>query len=67
MNNLTDCPVCGSTEMKRVTHNETFIYKGREIQIKDYTIYQCNNCGEGFADPESRKKEESLLQDEQLS
>ncbi|MBN1984325.1 MAG: type II toxin-antitoxin system MqsA family antitoxin [Chitinivibrionales bacterium] len=65
MKNYNECPVCGSDQIEKVTKKEIFKYKGQNIEVSDYTVYYCKVCGEGIADPKSRKKSERILRDAQ--
>lgn len=67
MKKLITCPVCGATEDKLTTSTgtETFNYKGASVVIEGYTVTTCSACGEGFVDPESRKRSVVILRDHQ--
>ncbi len=44
----THCPICGSENFSIITITETFKYKTGKIQIPNYKIEHCYNCGEEF-------------------
>jgi HTH-type transcriptional regulator/antitoxin MqsA len=61
--NSSICPVCGAGELTAKTIDERFTYKGQEMTVPDYVIYECAECGEALVEPASAKKAEKLLKD----
>lgn len=57
------CKVCGAPGVVRKVIDETFTYEGQSAILKGYIIYDCANCGEAIADPESVKRIEPLMQE----
>ena len=49
------CPVCSSERISQIIRTETFKYKELTINVGDYKIYSCRDCGEEFPEAQSRK------------
>jgi len=57
------CPVCGAGELKEKTIDERFTYKGREMTVPNYVIYECGTCEEALVEPATAKRAEKILKD----
>lgn len=44
------CPNCGKTPLKKKVITETFEYKGEELEIPNYVIFECSLCDDSFVD-----------------
>lgn len=60
---MTVCPVCGEGSVKKEVIKETFTYKGHSIEVDNYVVWRCNNCGEAIVDPETSRKVDKILVD----
>ena len=59
-----ECPICEVGTLKRITRDETFNYKGKEIVVPNCTIYYCENCRDGLYEKKEEKRIEKILTDE---
>lgn len=57
------CPVCGYEGIEKKTIVETFKYKGKTKELKNYVVFECPDCGESFVDKKTMKKAEKILRD----
>jgi YgiT-type zinc finger domain-containing protein len=55
MVNITTCPSCGSTKIKKVCRKWTGNYKGRAYAVEKLEFYECPNCHEQVYDPEAMR------------
>jgi len=49
------CPACSSEKINQIIRTETFKYKELIINVGDYKIYSCRDCGEEFPEAQNRK------------
>ena len=56
-----ECPICEVGTLKRITRDETFNYKGKEIVVPNCTIYYCENCRDGLYEKKEEKRIEKIL------
>lgn len=61
--NGDQCPICGYNEIKEKSITETFEYKGKTTEIKDYIVFECPDCGESFVDSKTIKNTEKIIRD----
>lgn len=57
------CEICGAKEAVEKTITEKFEYKGEAVEVPDYHITYCENCGESIVHSESIKKSEPAVRD----
>lgn len=57
----TKCPICDKGILRQRIVTEIFHYRGADIPIPDYKIYECNLCGEALVDKESSVRAEVAL------
>ena len=57
------CPICGAGSLKKEEKIETFTHKGKSIDIPNYIIWSCSECGEAIVDNESLKSSGKILKD----
>ncbi|MDB5051393.1 MAG: transcriptional regulator with domain [Fibrobacteres bacterium] len=63
MYKLDSCPVCASNSILKKEIEQVFTYKGSELKIPHYVIFECTNCGETFPDEEQLKSLEPIIRD----
>ncbi len=56
---ITSCPTCGSTRIKRVRKKLTRNYRGQEYTVPAVAYYECPSCGEHVYDRDAMRKIES--------
>jgi len=61
MSHLKECPICGKGKLIKKEIEEVFTYKGSHIAIPDYTIYECDTCGEAIVDRNTLEKSGKIL------
>ena len=59
---MKECPICGSSKIKRDVRDTIFEYKGKKITIKQPGFY-CDECGEAFYNSEDIKSTKKELAD----
>lgn len=57
------CPVCGYKEMSKKVITEQFEYKGHQLEVKDYVIYQCPEREESIVDKDTLKSSGKIIRD----
>ena len=57
------CPICGSAGLIKKNITEVFEYKERSLEIENYVIYECLECGESIVDDASLRNAEKLIKD----
>lgn len=50
------CPICGEKAMNKKNKEEVFTYKGHNLTIPNYPIYECDECGEELIQAQDSKK-----------
>jgi HTH-type transcriptional regulator/antitoxin MqsA len=61
------CTACATGRLKRKVITETFNYKGKRLEVPDYTVFSCGSCGEEFVDEKTMKETEKRIRDFQRS
>jgi len=61
MSKLRKCPICKKGNLTEKKIEEVFSYKGYHIAIPDYTIYECDTCGEAIVGRNTLKKSGKIL------
>lgn len=59
----TECAICSSSNIKHITKDEVFTYKGESFIVEDYTIYHCQECGLEVVAEESNLKSDAALEE----
>ena len=57
------CPICGGGPLKKKVITERFEYKGNDLAIPDYVVYECSECEEYIVDPQTLKATEKRIRD----
>lgn len=57
------CPICGEGKLTRNVIEESFEYKGQEIVIPDYVVFNCENCEESIVEANTLKASEKIIRD----
>ncbi len=55
------CPICGKGILKKSLIEEIFEYKGNQLKIPDYIIFQCSDCEESIVDNQTLKDSEKII------
>ena len=54
--NITQCPTCGSEQIKQVCRDLTGAYRGQTYVVPALTFYECPVCGERVFEREALGK-----------
>lgn len=57
------CPVCATGELAEKIITEVMEYKGQKLELPNYKVYECANCGEQIVDAETIKNSEKKMTD----
>lgn len=57
------CPICGTGALDKKVVDEVFTYKGHSLNVPEYVLFECANCGEALVAPVSSKRASKLLKD----
>jgi len=63
MSHFKKCPICRKGKLTRKEIEEVFTYKGYHIAIPDYTIYECDTCGEAIVGRNTLKESGKILKE----
>lgn len=55
------CPICGKGKVTELIVNETFKYKGKQLIISDYVIYECDRCKDAIVSDATLIRTEPIL------
>ena len=53
---ITQCPTCGSEQIKQVCRDRTGAYRGQTYVVPTLTFYECPVCGERVFEREALAK-----------
>jgi YgiT-type zinc finger domain-containing protein len=53
---LSECPICGSENVREVVEDVFFSVRGRQRKVPAVGHYRCFNCGERIFDLEASEK-----------
>ena len=56
-----ECPICGGEMTYKTNISRTFHYKGKEVELKNLTGYECEECKEVIYSGEEAQIIESLM------
>lgn len=56
-----ECPICGGEMAYKTSISRTFHYKGKEVELKNLTGYECEECKEVIYSGEEAQIIESLM------
>ncbi len=56
MKNYDICPICECGTVLCEIKEKIFPYKGEQLVIKDYKVWNCNQCLEGIVDKETLER-----------
>ncbi len=58
-----ECPICGLGKLERKVVDEIFEYRGRNLVVRDYVIFQCSVCEESLVERKSAKTSQIALKE----
>ena len=53
---ITICPSCGSTKIRKVRRNWSGCFQGRSYTVRSLEFYECPVCGEKVYDRQAMRK-----------
>ena len=53
---ITICPSCGSTKIRKVRRNWSGRFQGRSYTVRSLEFYECPVCGEKVYDRQAMRK-----------
>jgi len=63
MSHFKKCLICGKGKLIKKEIEEVFTYRGYHIAIPDYTIYECDTCGEAIVGRNTLQKSGEILKE----
>ncbi len=67
MTPIDKCPICGSTNVKRMREDLQLHPRERVLEITNLEVDHCMNCGEIFLDHEASQKIDSAMAKRRIS
>ncbi|MBI4041636.1 MAG: YgiT-type zinc finger protein [Deltaproteobacteria bacterium] len=58
---LTQCPMCGSSEIREIVEDRVYEKLGKKVVVPDVPREKCFSCGEQFFDQDSFEVIESFF------
>jgi YgiT-type zinc finger domain-containing protein len=55
MNEITKCPSCGSTKIKKVRRKWSGVFKGQTYTVDNLEFFECPDCKERVYSPQAMR------------